>query len=858
MSGQEPVPEVLEWQAQRYASSFLNAQPATPQPTVQPLSSQPPLLPLQTVQPAGAHVHQSSLSGLPPADPITPHTDGGGTATPHTEDGGTASDGEDGSSSRAPSSGDRTAVAGFARSQQSAFAESQSAGNSPHVASPRRHRTQPSWPQLSTSDTGGEDEDPAELFDLICQLGKGSYGSVFKARERASGQLVAVKVVPLSEGDDPADLAREIELLAACDHPNVVRYLGSWKAPDALWIAMEYCAGGSVSDLMRAADAPLPEELIAFVTRHTLAGLAYLHSVGKVHRDIKCGNILLGADGGVKLADFGVAAQLTGTMSKRNTFIGTPHWMAPEVIQESRYDGKVDMWALGISVIEMAEVVPPRWKVHPMRVIFQISREAPPRLADHARWSPALHDFVARCLQKDPRQRPTAKELASHPLCVSASPSAQAALLPLIAASRDALAEAEPELDEAHLQAAARNAGRPPARRADDTGRFSWKAPPATHANTGTVVPSNFATEASPRAGTPDSRLSNGAAVSSHGDAADVGPDWAGQSGDSGTLVVHAAPPQENAALDTFRVVPGMADTFRELPDTAEPASVGFMGHPALAGEDSSAVAAAEPTDYQAALASAMRDGDSGRASPMDAAMRDLRRKPPPEPSPLDRRRPRPAKAELPPAAAAQQPRQQQNTGGAAWPQLQEGGNELRRQGAEAQPPAGDGRAAVLARLRGLVEGGAVVPLPFLRAADLGQPHALLNDVRAAYMPPDKVHLLGNLPYDAARNVLPGAWRAELARLAAEGADAAATGPGGGASSKSADSASASAAAATGTVAPELLQRAAASAVVVNLLRSLAWHRRMAAEALLPPQEQQRLELVAANLGDTLRTLLLL
>lgn len=334
----------------------------------------------------------------------------------------------------------------------------------------RGHKTQPSWPCASPSDAG-DDEDPRELFEMLSQLGRGSYGAVYKARDRATGDIVAVKVVPLSEGDDPAEMAHEITVLAACDHPNVVRYLGSWQAPNALWIAMEYCAGGSVSDLMRASDAPLTEDLIAFVTANTLAGLAYLHSVGKLHRDIKCANILLGADGSVKLADFGVAAQLTRTMTKRNTFVGTPHWMAPEVIQQSRYDGRVDVWALGISVIEMAEAVPPRHAVHPMRVIFQIDREAPPRLTERSKWSPALHDFVGRCLQKDPRLRPSAEQLASHWLCLSAPPGCQSMLMPLIALSRDALAEA-------NAAAAADGGSTLPGNRAlgaDTPGRFSFR-----------------------------------------------------------------------------------------------------------------------------------------------------------------------------------------------------------------------------------------------------------------------------------------------------------------------------------------------------------------------------------------------
>jgi serine/threonine protein kinase len=267
---------------------------------------------------------------------------------------------------------------------------------------------------------------PEDLFELLEQLGKGSYGAVYKARHRPSGTIVAVKVIPLSGEDEEGleDIRREIAVLQECVHPNVVRYFGSFMGNEYLWIVMEHCGGGSVRDILSASNRPLREAQIAYLCGETLKGLVYLHSIFKVHRDIKCSNILLTESGGVKLADFGVAAQLTRTMSKRNTFIGTPHWMAPEVIQESRYDGKVDVWALGISAIEMAEIQPPRHDVHPMRVIFMITREPSPRLASHeARrefegnneaWSAAFHDFINQCLRKETSRRPTATELLPH------------------------------------------------------------------------------------------------------------------------------------------------------------------------------------------------------------------------------------------------------------------------------------------------------------------------------------------------------------------------------------------------------------------------------------------------------------
>ncbi|XP_011011770.1 PREDICTED: serine/threonine-protein kinase pakH [Populus euphratica] len=258
-------------------------------------------------------------------------------------------------------------------------------------------------------------EDPTTKYELLNELGKGSYGAVYKARDLRSSELVAIKVISLTEGEEGYEEIRgEIEMLQQCSHPNVVRYLGSYQGEEYLWIVMEYCGGGSVSDLMNVTEEPLEEYQIAYICREALKGLAYLHSIFKVHRDIKGGNILLTEQGEVKLGDFGVAAQLTRTMSKRNTFIGTPHWMAPEVIQESRYDGKVDVWALGVSAIEMAEGLPPRSTVHPMRVLFMISIEPAPMLEDKEKWSLVFHDFVAKCLTKEPRSRPMASEMLKH------------------------------------------------------------------------------------------------------------------------------------------------------------------------------------------------------------------------------------------------------------------------------------------------------------------------------------------------------------------------------------------------------------------------------------------------------------
>ncbi|KAI8469342.1 MAG: kinase-like domain-containing protein [Monoraphidium minutum] len=329
-------------------------------------------------------------------------------------------------------------------------------------------------------------DEVADRFEMVALIGRGAYGSVYKAVDRVTRRFVAIKVITLMDSD-PQDLERiqkEISFLSECNHPNVVRYLGSFRRPEALWIVMEHCGGGSVSDLIAVHGGGLSEEAIAYICAESLKGLAYLHALGKVHRDIKCGNILLseagqargaargGGGGAVKLADFGVAAQLTSTVTKRNTFIGTPHWMAPEVIQESRYDGKVDVWALGISAIEMAEVTPPRWMVHPLRVIFMISREPPPGLRDREKWSAAFHEFLEESLQKEPAARPTAADLLAHRFVAGQRPSHAAAVVPLLGQVQAYLAS---KVTPASTSGGSGGSGRRREAAGSHTGQFSWR-----------------------------------------------------------------------------------------------------------------------------------------------------------------------------------------------------------------------------------------------------------------------------------------------------------------------------------------------------------------------------------------------
>jgi len=257
--------------------------------------------------------------------------------------------------------------------------------------------------------------DPTELYEYQEKLGEGAFGTVWKAREKTTEAIYAIKQVTI-EQDDIDDILREIEHMSALESSDyIVNYKRGYISPkyDMLWIVMEYCGPGSVSDLMTITKKTLTEVQIAVVLRDVLKGLNPLHEKQRIHRDIKAGNILLNDKCVAKLADFGVSGQ-SKDFTKHHTVIGTPFWMAPEVIQEE-YDREADIWSLGITAIEMAEGKPPYYNIHPMRAIFMIPTRPPPKLSNPDAWSAEFISFVAACLQKKPQDRPTALKLLKHP-----------------------------------------------------------------------------------------------------------------------------------------------------------------------------------------------------------------------------------------------------------------------------------------------------------------------------------------------------------------------------------------------------------------------------------------------------------
>uniref|UniRef100_A0A8C0YK14 Myosin IIIA n=1 Tax=Cyprinus carpio carpio TaxID=630221 RepID=A0A8C0YK14_CYPCA len=269
--------------------------------------------------------------------------------------------------------------------------------------------------------------DPSNTWEIIETIGKGTYGKVYKVLNRVNGSKAAVKILdPIHDIDEEIEAEYNI-LKALSDHPNVVKFFGMFykkdvKIGDQLWLVLELCNGGSVTDLakgMLKRGDRMEEPIIAYILHEALMGLQHLHINKTIHRDIKGNNILLTTEGGIKMVDFGVSAQLTNTRLRRNTSVGTPFWMAPEVIAceqqlDSTYDERCDVWSLGITAIELGDGDPPLADLHPMRALFKIPRNPPPTLHQPELWSNDFNDFICKCLIKDFELRPNVFELLQH------------------------------------------------------------------------------------------------------------------------------------------------------------------------------------------------------------------------------------------------------------------------------------------------------------------------------------------------------------------------------------------------------------------------------------------------------------
>ncbi|XP_027563267.1 serine/threonine-protein kinase PAK 3-like, partial [Neopelma chrysocephalum] len=255
---------------------------------------------------------------------------------------------------------------------------------------------------------------------LRCCFLSRAFGTVYVATDAATGGEVAIKQVYLQKQLKKEQIVDELIVMRDNKHPNIVNYLDSYLVGDRLMIVMEYLDGGSLRSVVK--EVSMSEGLMAAVSRECLQALAFLHCRQVIHRDLKGENILLGMDGSVKLADFGLAARITPEQSKRSSLVGTAHWMAPEYLSKDEYGAKVDIWALGITVIEMLEGQPPYFWEPPHRAMELIFFDGIPELQNHEKLSPALQDFLNCCLQADEDSRWSAEELLQHPFLLSATP----------------------------------------------------------------------------------------------------------------------------------------------------------------------------------------------------------------------------------------------------------------------------------------------------------------------------------------------------------------------------------------------------------------------------------------------------
>jgi len=262
--------------------------------------------------------------------------------------------------------------------------------------------------------------DPYTIWSLVGELGDGSFGKVHKAERKTDGTLAAAKMIDVKDESELDDFMVEIDILSECKHSHVVGMYEAYYHENKLWMMLEFCSGGALDDLILEIERGLTEDQIKVVCRQMFECLHFLHTHKVIHRDLKAGNLLLTSDGNIKLADFGVSAKNKKTVQRRTTFIGTPYWMAPEVIvtetcKDDPYDYKADIWSAGITLIELAEMQPPYHDMHPMRVLFKIPKSDPPQLQAKNKWSKDFHDFLSLCVVKSADMRTSAGQLLEHP-----------------------------------------------------------------------------------------------------------------------------------------------------------------------------------------------------------------------------------------------------------------------------------------------------------------------------------------------------------------------------------------------------------------------------------------------------------
>ncbi|KNC53615.1 STE/STE20 protein kinase [Thecamonas trahens ATCC 50062] len=337
-------------------------------------------------------------------------------------------------------------------------------------------------------------EDPLKAWEIGDKIGEGSFAVVHKVRNRETREIAAAKIIKSCNTSAIKEIQAEVEvMMRGTSHPNMVTLNATYNRNGKIWIIMEYCGGNSVYGIYQRLRRPFTENMIKFVIRESLQGLDHMHRSGLIHRDIKGANILLTHRGEVKLADFGVAAQLTHSRQRKSTLVGTPYWMAPEVVYDgATYDSKADIWSLGITCIEMAELKPPNSSIDATTAMYLIPNQPSPNFAKPSRFSPEFRDFVRRCLHKNPAKRPSAAELLAHPFLDGAVIDEMQAAVQEVrgAGSKGSWAKAQRELEQAAAKAAAVVAAKAAADLAAQNAADSDAAAASTAATTAAAIAS--------------------------------------------------------------------------------------------------------------------------------------------------------------------------------------------------------------------------------------------------------------------------------------------------------------------------------------------------------------------------------